>query len=505
MRPTTAEPRSGSVHELESVFQRETLPGQINIVARPFSHPNAAQSPTPGFVVETQETAFVDDRQPSQGCEDGENDDSDSSTARHKETGGLRLAKGQESSQDVVETQRQLQSDNRNFPKRRKIRSDDSHALQPSSLDKLIVGIWEQLHGSIHLDPSSIVSRLAWFLPGTLMLAAKTRVRIANRFQLDQIRLPITENESQTSSELAANSAQATTSNLVHLDDVFSRMNVFCRKVTQASRACRSIELLVQAHWIEQFDSRIRMLAANRPDITLAKHKKVTMMHACQDFEWTEKELRNKMAIWRGYKEVKDAGGWVALVFAGMGLYRFCKYRIGFDKDAMQRLRNLRPRLEVAADTLHPNWRRLLQVVGESTSRTYTGHPHDWVVSLEGQEPVTLRQTYLQWDPLFHFEHLEESIIDNEAWKGDDPRWIPPSNAARASGEHHCEACGEKQSDDPKINSCYCFPTLYGCGKRNPSPVQVYRTPDGRNNGLLACCVSRVLFSLAPSLPFSSC
>jgi hypothetical protein len=34
-------------------------------------------------------------------------------------------------------------------------------------------------------------------------------------------------------------------------------------------------------------------------------------------------------AIWKGYREIKDAAGkdaagWAALVFAGFGIYRFC-------------------------------------------------------------------------------------------------------------------------------------------------------------------------------------
>jgi ATP-dependent RNA helicase DDX49/DBP8 len=28
--------------------------------------------------------------------------------------------------------------------------------FQPSTLDKLIIGIWEQVHGSINLDPKAI-------------------------------------------------------------------------------------------------------------------------------------------------------------------------------------------------------------------------------------------------------------------------------------------------------------------------------------------------------------
>lgn len=57
-------------------------------------------------------------------------------------------------------------------------------------------------------------------------------------------------------------------------------------------------------------------------------------------------------AIWRGYKEIKDHGGWACLVFAGMGIYRFCKYRIGFDPESMAILRRTRARFEVAADTM---------------------------------------------------------------------------------------------------------------------------------------------------------
>ncbi|KAF2176031.1 SET domain-containing protein [Zopfia rhizophila CBS 207.26] len=193
------------------------------------------------------------------------------------------------------------------------------------------------------------------------------------------------------------------------------------------------------------------------------------------------------MAIWRGYKEVKDAGGWAALVFAGMGLYRFCKYRIGLDKDAMQSLRKLRARFEVAADTLHPNWRQLLSIIGEPSDLVYHGHPHDWVILESGDDPLPLRNTYLQWDPSFSFEHIEESIVDKDVWGCEDPRWIPPPNAAACNFlRPTCEQCGEQQSDDPNENNCHCFPSLYGNGKRQPCPVQVFRTSNGRNNGLIA-------------------
>lgn len=195
------------------------------------------------------------------------------------------------------------------------------------------------------------------------------------------------------------------------------------------------------------------------------------------------------MAVWQGYKEIKDAAGWTALVFAGIGLYRFCKYRVGLTPESLAQLRVLRPRLEIAADTLHPTWRKLLMIIGESPQRQFYGHPHSWVVFRDGSNPVPLRHTYLEQDPLFSFEHIRNSVVDFNVWDlGDDPRCIPPSNAVVSwQGQHLCHSCGQEQSEQPTINSCYCFPSHFGT-ERSPCPVQVYRTTDGRGNGLLALC-----------------
>ncbi|KAF2009182.1 DEAD-domain-containing protein [Aaosphaeria arxii CBS 175.79] len=363
-----------------------------------------------------------------------------------KGIGGLRISQTNAIQEDHSEHQRSMQSDSRNFPKRRKVISE-KFVFQPSTLDKLISGIWEQ----------------------QFQIAPATAATDSLQPRADIAIMP------------------SSSDSIGKLDDSFSRMNVFCRKVTQASRVCRSIEIIVQARWVEIFDEQVTRRIAHHPEYSATKHRKAALMEACQDFSWSEKELRNKMAIWRGYKEVKDAAGWAALIFAGMGIYRFCKYRVGFDEVAMRRLQNLRPRLEVAADTLHPNWRQILSIVGESSRLQYTGHAHDWVVFEDGSEPVPLRKTYLQYDPYFAFEHVDDSIIDEGAWGCEDPRWIPQSNAvARVSESFICAACGEQQSDDPKANSCYCFPALFGCVRRSLPAVQVFRTADGRNNGLQA-------------------
>lgn len=179
-----------------------------------------------------------------------------------------------------------------------------------------------------------------------------------------------------------------------------------------------------------------------------------------------------------------------------MGIYRFCKYRISFDKEAMQRLATLRPRFEVAADTLQPQWRQLLSFIGESSERTFHGHPHDWVVA-DNRMPVPLAHTYLQWDPHFTYEHIDSSILDVDAWGLADPREL---SSDKPQQSFTCDSCRELQADDPAVNCCRCFPNLYG-GPRNPCPVQVFRTPNGRNNGLVACCVSRLFFFFLRLLP----
>ncbi|KAI1347965.1 hypothetical protein F5Y01DRAFT_231102 [Xylaria sp. FL0043] len=366
----------------------------------------------------------------------------------------------------VVEdnTQRQMQVVNENFPKRRKAEAV-GYALKPSTLDKLIIGIWEQLHGG-SVDPVQI---------------------------LDEFMTPpfLREAISPSSQDVAGQGLSM--SGIVAAsppDRHFNDTTVFCRKVTQASRTCRSIEVIVQTRWVEHFDAYVEHLKVNDPKTSSTRHRKTATVEASSNFGWSEKELRNKMAIWRGYKEIKDAGGWAALVFAGMGIYRFCKYRVGFDNESMQRLRNLRPALEVAADTMNPNWRRLLSVEGEPPETEYFGHPHDWVVCLDGSPPIPLRKTYLQWDPHFDYKHIEESIVDQTVWGGEDPRWKPPSSQAltRVSSLFVCQDCSNGQSDNPKLNCCYCFPSLFGCTALTPPPVQVFRTQDGRNNGLMALC-----------------
>lgn len=99
--------------------------------------------------------------------------------------------------------------------------------------------------------------------------------------------------------------------------------------------------------------------------------------------------------------------------------------------------------------------------------------------------------TYRQWDPDFQYTHIEESEIDVNAWGDIDPRRNEESDV------YYCKFCEKKQSDDPKENECSCFPDLYG-NQRSAPALQVFSTVNGRNNGVIACCV-RSLFSLLPT------
>jgi hypothetical protein len=363
-----------------------------------------------------------------------------------------------------------MQIPDHSFSKRPKIQREVPLLRQETSLARFVVSIWEQIHGGTQLDTRSILEH--WVTTNAAATAINATPGTALQGPACRTMSPV------------ALPDRTGTADLSEAHGSFNYSNTFCRKVTQTSRTCRSVEVIVQARWIEHFDSYVDFLAVTYPAMSATKRRKSALMEACNDFGWHEKDMRNKMAIWRGYKEIKDAGGWAVLVFAGMGLYRFCKYRVGLNKESMQCLRRLRPRIEVAADTLHPDWRQLLVIMAESSQRRFRGHPHDWVVFPDGSDPVPLGSTYLKYDGNFSFEHLEESLVDIDAWGGDDPRWVPPlSVAACRTGVDTCHNCRQEQSDNTELNACYCFPSG---GPRAPCPVQVFRTSDGRNNGLQA-------------------
>lgn len=186
-------------------------------------------------------------------------------------------------------------------------------------------------------------------------------------------------------------------------------------------------------------------------------------------------------AIWRGYKEIKDAGGWASIIFASTGIYRFCKYRVGFDENLISQLRQLRQSLEVAADTLHPGWRKLLEVIGQNSPTQYSGHPHEWVTT-SGQPARELASTYDHQPGGLNYNFIDECVVDQTVFGTDDPRRMPQIDP------DICPSCQQRQSNVVDLNRCNCFPTLFGCPKL-PVPVQIGHVSKGKNNGVVARCV----------------
>jgi hypothetical protein len=324
-----------------------------------------------------------------------------------------------------------------------------------AALNKLVDGIWRALFSDAKLDPSD------FFQAGQA---------IADSADLKLLGNP------------ESNDLSGTGDNTVAAQSSFSRINMIARKVSQTSKVCRAIEISVQARWVQCFDDHVESLSSTMsPDAA----KKRAMAEACSDFGWSDKELRNKMGIWRGYQEIARHGGYVTLVFAGPGLYRFCKYRLSFNTETFRKLQDLQPALEVAADTLHPSWRNVLGFLGLSSTRKYTGHLHDWVLTGPGgSEPVSLASTYRKWDARFSYHHIHDSVVDEEAWGDYDPRTTKPATSADANT---CQICRKHQANDSVENECACFPNLYGTAHPRLSPVQIAQTFSGKNNGLFAC------------------
>lgn len=198
----------------------------------------------------------------------------------------------------------------------RRKQSSNNPALQPSTFQKFVNGIWDSLYSGIRMDPAEVIGQ--W-----------QAIESSGQPKL------LTDAEREVSRSDAAGA--------------FGRMSILTRKVSQTSKTCRSLEVIVQAHWVQCFDDRVAELAAMT---SREKAKKSAIAEACVDFNWTEKELRNKMGIWRGYHDIKNAAGWAALVFAGTGLYRFAKYRVSFSEETFAVLRGLRHRFEVCANPI---------------------------------------------------------------------------------------------------------------------------------------------------------
>lgn len=181
------------------------------------------------------------------------------STRRRKTVGGLSIPRISTASGSVPErspsppTTRRLQTGHDYFRKRRRLETGPK--LEQSTVDKLIEGIWKELH-----NPNSLV--------------------------LDQ-KLP----------ELLQHLSQADRRNVETAPDpaTFDVTTQTCRHITEGARTCRALEVIMQAHWIDSFDAQLASLAESRTDLRRSEQKKATLAKACELFNWSEKELRNRM------------------------------------------------------------------------------------------------------------------------------------------------------------------------------------------------------------------
>lgn len=196
---------------------------------------------------------FLAPRQRTRGISTEPESDSSSrvrSTKRRKAVGGLRLARAPSRIADQLTppktpppaTSGQLQGDPRNFPQRRKSTKGDAHVLRPSTWDKLVLGIWEQIHGPLKFDLTDGSSILSPF-------------------------------------------------------ETFQDMNALCLRIHQTSRCCRALEVIVQAHWIHRYETHVEEIAAENSICSFAEARKAALTAACNDFGWSEKVLRNKMCV----------------------------------------------------------------------------------------------------------------------------------------------------------------------------------------------------------------
>jgi hypothetical protein len=218
-------------------------------------------------------------------------EDNERPRKRRKAIGGLRISSRRTSEDDINAVTRRLESDVRVFPQRRKT-IPENPVLAPNSLDKFVSGVWESIYSGIRMDPTEVIEQWQAISGG-------------------QPRL-LMDAEHELSLREASSAVQG----------IFGRINVLTRKISQTSRTCRSLEVIVQAYWVQCFEDRVVELGQS---MAREKAKKTAINEACADLDWSEKELRNKMGIWRGYHDIQRTAGWAALVFAGMGLYRFCK------------------------------------------------------------------------------------------------------------------------------------------------------------------------------------
>lgn len=200
-------------------------------------------SPPSTDISEGAESPADDPSEP--GTADSSHTQMTAPTKRRKIVGGLRLAEAvvrQPSSPGVSspESARRLQPNTNSIPQRKRNHDATTPASRPYSGERLVQGIWEQIYGPV-------------------------------RFNCERY------------------------SKLDPAGATFRDVSTLCLRVSQASQHCRSLETIVQAHWVECFDAKVETVIQQQGATSQTKARKLVLGEACRGFEWSEKYLRNKM------------------------------------------------------------------------------------------------------------------------------------------------------------------------------------------------------------------
>lgn len=142
------------------------------------------------------------------------------------------------------------------LPKRRRLSIISAQKPEPPAVDKLIEGIWEQIHS-----------------PKSLVIGKDLRETMSSVFD-----------------RLSEDANRLTSTNLD-----FGEATKYCRQITTSVRTARAFEVIVQTHWVDCYDARLTALREEYPAMRLPECKRMVMNEACASFAWSDKELRNRM------------------------------------------------------------------------------------------------------------------------------------------------------------------------------------------------------------------
>lgn len=68
-------------------------------------------------------------------------------------------------------------------------------------------------------------------------------------------------------------------------------------KYYNQSQSSRALEMIVQAYWVECYESRISSICLENPTFSATQARMAVLKEACNALGWQEKDLRNRMWV----------------------------------------------------------------------------------------------------------------------------------------------------------------------------------------------------------------